>query len=223
MANYVIGVTGASGSVYGQRVVQALLAEGHCVHLVVSAPGRRVILQELGLEFPADAEGPVLPGGALDNLWRVFAAGGLRHQTGTGQADGRGIEAGNLVLHSPDNIGATIASGSFPVDGMAIVPCSMATVAGLASGTSRNLIERSADVAVKEGRPLVVVPRETPLSAIHLENLLKLARLGVRIVPAMPAFYNRPKSVSEIVGFVAGRALSSLGLEGNPLVNPWQG
>jgi 4-hydroxy-3-polyprenylbenzoate decarboxylase len=192
MGNYVVGITGASGACYGRRVVRALLDMDHNVHLVVSEPGRRVLKQELGFELPRDSDRLRSPG----------------------------CGSGSLILHDSADVGASIASGSFPVDGMVVVPCSMATVAAIAGGASRNLIERAADVTIKEGRRLVLVPRETPLSPIHLENMLRLARLGVRVVPAMPAFYHQPSSIEDLVDFVAGRALAALGLE-NSLCPVW--
>ena len=121
-------------------------------------------------------------------------------------------ESGLLTEHNPNHQGATIASGSYPVHGMLIVPCSMGTIAALAAGFANNLLLRVADVSQKEGRRLVVVPRETPLSTIHLENLLRLSQRGVRIVPPMPNFYQRPTTVAEVVDFVAARALVALGI-----------
>ena len=119
---------------------------------------------------------------------------------------------GPLVEHSPNNQAATIASGSYPVAGMIVVPCSMGTIAPLAAGLATNLLLRAADVQQKEGRRLVVVPRETPLATVHLQNLLTLSQRGIRIVPPMPNFYKRPEKVSEIVDFVAVRALVALGV-----------
>lgn len=120
--------------------------------------------------------------------------------------------SGLIVEHNPNNQAATIASGSYPVAGMLIVPCSMGTVAALAAGLANNLLLRAADVIQKESRPLVIVPRETPLSIVHLQNLLTLAQRGIRIVPPMPNFYKRPTLVAEVVDFVAARALVALGV-----------
>lgn len=133
-------------------------------------------------------------------------------------------ETGLLTDHNPNNQAATIASGSYPARGMIIVPCSMGTVASIAAGLASNLLLRVADVTQKEGRRLVVVPRETPLSAIHLENLLRLAQRGVRIVPPMPNFYQRPATVAEVVDFVAARALVALGVASElDAGQQWQG
>src|SRR6185369_5457820 len=118
-----------------------------------------------------------------------------------------------LAYYAEDDFYAPIASGSSAADAMVVVPCSMGTLSRISCGNSGNLLERSADVMLKEGRPLVLVPRETPLNAIHLEHMLKLARLGVRIVPAMPAFYQRPQSLDDLVNFVVGKVLDSLGVE----------
>jgi flavin prenyltransferase len=122
--------------------------------------------------------------------------------------------SGLITEHNPNNQAATIASGSYPVHGMVIVPCSMGTVAALAAGLANNLLLRAADVSQKEGRRLVIVPRETPLATVHLENLLRLSQRGIRIVPPMPNFYQRPTTVAEVVDFVAARALVALGVAG---------
>jgi 4-hydroxy-3-polyprenylbenzoate decarboxylase len=132
------------------------------------------------------------------------------------------VRAGTFTLHSNRDLGAKIASGSQNCEGMAVVPCSMKTLAGIAHGLSRNLVERAADVMLKERRPLVIVPRETPLSTLHLRHLAALSELGVRVVPAMPAFYFRPSSMEELVEFVVDRAIQAAGL---PLAlrHPWEG
>ena len=132
--------------------------------------------------------------------------------TSFGEALEQWQDAGDFTFYAPGDIQAPIASGTFPVHGMAIVPCSMSTVAALAHGFSDNLIRRAADVCIKERRPLTIVPRETPLSAIHLENMAILARLGVTVLPPEPPFYLRPQSLDDVVDFVVNRTLASLGI-----------
>ncbi|MFC5403814.1 UbiX family flavin prenyltransferase [Cohnella soli] len=181
-------MTGASGATYGVTLCRQLLAFGYHVHLVVSEAGWRVLKEELGWETTRRA----------DVLNERF--------------DGA-IADKRMTYHPLADIGASIASGSFRCEGMAIVPCSMGTLAAIASGASTNLLTRAADVALKEGRPLLLVPRETPLNAIHLENMLKLSRLGVRIIPAMPAFYNGPQTLDDIVNFMVGKVMDGMGIE----------
>lgn len=182
----VVGITGASGSIYGVRLVQALLGAGYQVHLIISNAGWRVLHEELGWSSTE-----------RERMLREHF-----------EADGD-----SLVYHPVGDIGASIASGSFLVEAMIIMPCSMGTLASVANGISDNLMARAADVMLKEGRPLVLVPRETPLHAIHLENMLKLARLGVTIVPAMPAFYFGPQSIEDLVHFLVGKVLDTLRIE----------
>lgn len=182
----VVGITGASGSIYGVRLVQALLAMGYQVHLVISNAGWRVLGEELGWSSTERER----------MLREHFRA-----------------DIGSLVYHPVGDIGASIASGSFLVEAMIIMPCSMGTLSSIAHGASDNLMTRAADVMLKEGRSLVLVPRETPLHAIHLENMLKLARLGVTIVPAMPAFYFGPRSIEDLVDFLVGKVLDTLRIE----------
>ncbi|WP_178022679.1 UbiX family flavin prenyltransferase [uncultured Paenibacillus sp.] len=182
----VVGITGASGSIYGVKLVETLLSMNFLVHLVVSNAGWRVIKEELG--------------------WNTSDREAALHEN-------FGSFPGKLMYHPIADIGASIASGSFLTHGMIVMPCSMGTLSSIANGTSDNLMARAADVMLKEGRPLVLVPRETPLHAIHLENMLKLARLGVRIIPAMPAFYFGPQSIDDLVAFLVGKVLDSLGIE----------
>ncbi|MDO3409604.1 flavin prenyltransferase UbiX [Saccharibacillus sp. CPCC 101409] len=186
--HWVLGITGASGSVYGVRLAEVLLQSGFTVHLVVSNAGWRVLKEEMGVDASnREAE-----------LDRFF-----------------GGRTGRLVYHPVADIGASIASGSFRAEGMIVAPCSMGTLSAIAHGSSDNLMTRAADVMLKEGRPLVLVPRETPLHAIHLENMLKLSRLGVKLVPAMPAFYQRPQTLDDLVNFLAGKVLDTIGIEHN--------
>ncbi|MBI4863090.1 MAG: UbiX family flavin prenyltransferase [Candidatus Riflebacteria bacterium] len=185
----VVAVTGASGSVYGRRVVTALLSLGHPVHLVFSEAGLATWRHELGEVFE--------PGS--------LAPGELRRL---------------LVVHRVDDLFAPIASGSFPHRGMVVAPCSTRTLAAVAGGLSSNLITRAADVCLKERRSLVLVVRETPLSAVHLENMLTVTRAGAMVLPACPGFYHRPRTVDEMVGFVAARALDHV-VPGHGLGTVW--
>lgn len=183
---WVIGMTGASGAAYGELLCRHMLSLGHTVHLVISDAGWRVLHDELGWNASRRQETLELHFGGLP---------------------------GKLIYHPVQDIGASIASGSFRTKGMVIVPCSMGTLSGIAHGSSDNLLERTADVMLKEGRRLIIVPRETPLHAIHLENMLKLAQLGVTVIPAMPAFYQQPKTLEDIVRFLVGKVLDSMEVE----------
>src|SRR4051794_16243363 len=194
-----IAVTGASGAVYATRTVAALLARGVHVELIVSDYGRRLLRDELG------------DGASVDRLLPFLI-----------DKYGESVTAGTFTLHSNRVLGATIASGSHGCSGMAIVPCSMKTLAAVAHGLSRNLIERAADVMLKEQRRLVIVPRETPMSLPQLRNMVLCAEAGAMILPAMPAFYQQPKSFDDLAGFMAGKILSALGFE-HELYPPWTG
>ncbi|NJK60485.1 MAG: UbiX family flavin prenyltransferase [Oscillatoriales cyanobacterium SM2_1_8] len=185
-----IGVSGASGMVYAVRLLKYLLRGGHTVELVASK-GAQAVWREEGLGvLPASPE----PQAAF---WREQC-----QETG-----------GQLRCHNWADLGATLASGSYRTQGMIVIPCSMGTVAKIAAGLSTDLLERAADVHLKEGRPLVVVPRETPFSVIHLRNLLALAEAGVRVVPAIPAWYHRPQTIEDLVDFVVARVLDQLGMD----------
>jgi flavin prenyltransferase len=194
-----IGVTGASGALYATRTVAALLERGVHVELVISDYGRRLLRDELGEAATVDQLVPFL----TDRY-------------------GTGVAAGSINLHSNRDLGATIASGSHGCSGMAIVPCSMKTLAAVAHGLSRNLIERAADVMLKERRPLVIVPRETPMSLPQLRNMVLCAEAGATLLPAMPAFYQQPKTLDDLADFMAGKILSALGFE-HDLYPPWTG
>ena len=198
MKRLIVGITGASGSVYAKRLIECLLGSGHQVHLVMTDAGIEVANYELGWTLTGDLE--------TDRPFLAGVFGG----------DDR------LTVYSNRQIGATLASGSFRTDGMIIIPASMGAVSGIACGRSDNLLERTADVVLKERRPLILMPRETPLSPIHLENLLKLSRLGVDIIPAMPAFYNRPRTIDDMVDFLVGRVLDHLNIE-HELFERWKG
>ncbi|MBX3685726.1 MAG: UbiX family flavin prenyltransferase [Rhodocyclaceae bacterium] len=184
-----VAFTGASGMPYGLRLVECLLAAGCRVWLLYSQVAQIVARQEMDW---------ALPGRAAE----LEAELGARFAT----------EPGQLRVFGREEWFAPPASGSNPPDAMVVCPCTMGTLAAIAAGMSQNLIERAADVVVKEGRKLVLVPRESPLSAIHLENMLKLARLGVCILPPSPGFYHHPKSVDDLVDFVVARVLDQLGV-----------
>ena len=194
-----IAVTGASGALYATRTLAALLARGVHVELVVSDYGRRLLRDELGEQASIERLAPFLT-----------------------EKYGVEVPAGLLTVHSNRDLGATIASGSHGCSGMAIVPCSMKTLAGVAHGLSRNLVERAADVMLKERRPLVIVPRETPMSLPQLKNMVLCAEAGATILPAMPAFYQLPKTIDDLADFMAGKILSALGFD-HELYPPWTG
>jgi 4-hydroxy-3-polyprenylbenzoate decarboxylase len=189
MKNLVVAITGASGALYAVRTLAALLAAECEVELVISDYGRRLLRDELG------------DGAAVDQLATYLA-----------QQYGEETRKGRFTLHSNRDLGARIASGSQSCEAMVVVPCSMKTLAGIAHGLSRNLIERAADVMLKEKRPLVIVPRETPLSLPQLRNLVLCAEAGAAILPAMPAFYQKPQTLDDLGDFMAGKILSLLGI-----------
>jgi 4-hydroxy-3-polyprenylbenzoate decarboxylase len=194
-----IAVTGASGAVYATRTLAALLERRVHVELIVSDYGRRLLRDELGEQASVDRLVPFLS-----------------------DRYGAGVGAGTMTVHSNRDLGATIASGSHGCSGMAIVPCSMKTLAAVAHGLSRNLIERAADVMLKERRRLVIVPRETPMSLPQLRNMVLCAEAGAMMLPAMPAFYQQPKTLDDLADFIAGKILSALGFE-HSLYPAWTG
>ena len=189
----VVGVTGASGALYATRLLRALLAGGHRVHLILSKYGRFLLREELG--FGAE--------GWQDETVREFLQ----------RLYGEEASGGELAEYGVNDLTCSIASGSVLTDGMVVIPCSAKTFSGIARGASSNLIERAADVALKERRPLVVVPRETPLNLIQLRNLTALAEAGATVLPAMPAFYQKPRSFDDLADFMAGRVLDLLKIE----------
>jgi len=196
--HFVVAMTGASGAVYGVSVCRELLRAGFRISLLITAAGEQVLAEECGLDWQG---GEAVVARKVREYFEV--------------------EEPFLSYYAADNLKAPVASGSSAADAMIVCPCSMGSLSRVASGNSGNLIERCADVALKEGRTLVMVPRETPLNEIHLENLLKLARMGVRIVPAMPAFYHHPQSIDELVVFVVGKVLDTLGIE-HALFRRWR-
>ena len=199
MKHVALAITGASGALYAVRTLAALLAQACTVELVVSDYGRRLLRDELG------------PEAALERLGAY-----LRSRYGDA------VDAGRMIVHSNRDLGASIASGSQECEALIVVPCSMKTLAGIAHGLSRNLIERAADVVLKERRPLVIVPRETPLSLPQIRNLLLCAEAGAIVVPAMPAFYQQPATLDDLADFMAGKVLSVLRIP-HTLYPAWTG
>ena len=199
MKPLILGVSGASGLIYTVRTLKFLLSADYAIELVASKSTYMVWQSEQNIRMPVD---PV----QQELFWRQQA----------------GVEKGQLHCHPWGDVGANIASGSFRTLGMIVIPCSMSTVAKLAAGLSSDLLERSADVQLKEGRKLVVVPRETPFSLIHLRNLTTLAEAGARIVPAIPAWYHNPQTIEDLVDFVVARTLDQLDIDCIP-IQRWQG
>ncbi|MBW4486686.1 MAG: UbiX family flavin prenyltransferase [Trichocoleus desertorum ATA4-8-CV12] len=196
----ILGVSGASGLIYAVRALKFLLAADYAIELVASKATYMVWQAEQNIRMPPEP-------GLQEQFWR--------QQAGV-------LTGGKLTCHPAGDVGANIASGSFRTLGMLVMPCSMSTVAKLAGGLSSDLLERAADVQLKEGRKLVVVPRETPLSLIHLRNLTTLAEAGARIVPAIPAWYHHPQTIEDLVDFVVARALDQFELDCVPLQR-WEG
>lgn len=190
----VVGITGASGAPYAVRLLQQLMSGNRTVSLIVSKYGLRLLDTEMGIES-IEALRKAVGGTAWDSCVQVY---------------------------SNDDRGAPPASGSALTAGMIVCPCSIGTLSAISVGSSRSLIERAADVTLKERRKLVLVPRETPLSAIHLANMLRLTRAGAVIMPAAPGFYHRPRQISDLVDFVVARMLDQLGVE-QTLVKRWGG
>ncbi len=195
----ILGVTGASGLIYAVRALKFLLLADYTIELVASKSTAMVWLAEENIKMPTSPD-------LQELFWREKA-----------QVPSKG----KLNCHLSGDVGANIASGSFRTLGMIIMPCSMSTVAKIATGLSSDLLERSADVQLKEGRKLVIVPRETPFSLIHLRNLTILAEAGARIVPAIPAWYHQPKTIEDLVDFVIARAFDQLDIDCIP-INRWK-
>ena len=198
MKRIIVGITGASGAILGERLIRHLLAGGHEVHAVISQSGAKVFEEELGVKL----------GSGFAELRASF----LKHFKSHAR----------LKVAAADDFGAKISSGSAKIDAIVIAPCSLSTVAAIAHGVTLNLIHRVAGVSIKEKRPLILVPRESPLSPIHLKNLLTLSEIGVHIVPATTAFYHRPKTVEEMVDFTLGRVLDLLKID-HKLFKRWDG
>src|SRR4030067_1187220 len=199
MGIYTIAITGASGSIYGVRLLKYLLEKNHTVYLTITKEGGFILKEEMGFN------------------WQGY-------QKEIEKKIKRDLKLKEIKLHyfSEDTLSASISSGSVKVDGMVVIPCSMKTLSGIACGYANNLVERAADVMLKERRTLIIVPRETPLNSIHLRNMLTLSEIGVKIIPAMPAFYSCPEKIDDLIDFMVGKVLDSLGIE-NSLFRRWQG
>lgn len=199
MSKYIIGITGASGSIYAESLLRALLAQGHEALVTVSMAGQLVLNHELGL--------------SLEGLSEAAAQAELRRYFGVGEA---------LHYYAPSNIAAPIASGSAKAEAMVVLPCSMGTLGSIRAGVSGNLLQRAADVMLKERRKLLLVPREAPCNTIHLENMAALSGYGAIIMPASPGFYAKPQTLEELIAHFTGRLLDQLGLP-QSLAAPWAG
>ncbi len=198
MKKYIFAISGASGSVIGIRVLRELLKTSE-VHLIISSQSFSIIKDETGID------------------WTIKKSSELRVRSSESKKIQKKIreyfKTDRLFFYKDTQMDASVASGSFKTDGMLVVPCSMKTLSGIANGYANNLVERAADVTIKEGRTLLLSPREMPFSAIHLENMLKLARIGVKIAPPVPAFYHKPKKIDDMVDFIAGKILDNMGIE----------
>ena len=191
----VLAMTGASGAPYAVRLLQVLCRAGKTVHLTISTSGAQVLREETGLSVALNRFDPA-PFGDL----------GL----------------GKLIYHHQSDFNAGIASGSFRTAGMVVSPCSMSTLASIAHGITGNLVTRAADVHLKERRKLILVPRETPLSLVHLENMAAVTRAGAIVLPGMPGWYHQPKSLDDLVNFIVARICDQLGVEAS-LMDRWGG
>lgn len=200
MKPWVVAVTGASGVVYAVRLIQVMSDLGYELSVVISDQARLVLREELNIPVHLNPARP-------EQLQEIL---------------GSQTRIDRIQVFSPKDFAAPIASGSYPIAGMVIVPCSMGTLGAIASGVSQNLIHRAADCCLKEGRKLVMVPRETPLNAIHLENMLKLSRLGVKIVPAMPGFYSGAQNLNDVIDFMVGKILDQMEIS-HALYPRWTG
>ncbi len=193
---YIIAVTGASGAIYAKKLLETLSKTNAKIFLIISSTGKDIYEKELGVKLPKN--------GKLKEYFVDY----FRNK--------------NLEYFENTELSAPISSGSFRTDGMVVIPASMGSIARIAGGISSNLVERSADVILKEQRKLILVPRETPLSAIHLENMLKISKAGGIILPAMPAFYNNPESIDDLVNFIVGRVLDLLNITNHNLYQKWE-
>ena len=182
MKKIVVGITGASGSIYAKRLIEELASKGYLVHVIATDKGKQVFKYELSLDL---------------KQWI------------------QELNQPTVKLEDNHNLFAGVASGSHGFDAVIVMPCSMGTLAEISHGLSRNLLCRAADVALKEGRKLIIVPRETPFNTIHLENMCHLSKVGATIIPAMPGFYHHPQTLEDLVNFVVGKVLSYLNINHN--------
>ena len=190
MKKIVVGITGASGSIYAKRMIEVLVEQGILVHVIATDTGKKVFDYELSLN--------------LENWITEMQQ-----------------QYSNVKLEDNHNLFAGVASGSYGFDAVIILPCSMGTMAEISHGLSSNLLCRAADVALKESRPLIIVPRETPLNTIHLENMCRLSKVGATIIPAMPGFYHHPQTMDDLINFVVGKILSYLKIK-HELFKKWE-
>ena len=195
MRNFIVGISGASGIILGYKLITQLIKGGYAVHVVMSKDAYITAYEEI-------LQGPK----TLEQLFETFSE----------------EERGRVKVYKNNDFRAPFASGTFQTDGMAITPCSMATLAAIAIGLSDNLLRRAADVVLKERRRLVIVPREAPLSETHLENMLKLTRQGAVILPPSPAWYNHPKSLDDVESYIVGKTLDLLHVQ-NDIYARWNG
>lgn len=197
MTSFIVAISGASGSIYGLRLVKELLQSIDTVYLCISRTAFSIISTETGIHVSGKNEGE------------------------TEKKIQEHFSSDKVTFFNENNLSAPISSGSFMTDGMIVLPCSMKTLSGIANGYASNLIARAADVMLKEGRKLILAPREMPFNSIHLENMLKLSRMGATIAPPVPAFYQGPKEITDIVDFVVGKILDSAGI-GHTLFQRWK-
>ncbi|MDO4568904.1 MAG: flavin prenyltransferase UbiX [Planctomycetia bacterium] len=198
----VLAITGASGVAYAVRLLEVLTASECDVHLVISPVAYRILAEEMGIYLSAENFDPCAFGLSQNCVSKIFPSG-------------------QIHFHPHDDFSAPIASGSYQTDGMVVCPCTTGTLGGIAAGLCSNLIQRAADVHLKEGRKLILVPRETPFSLIHLENMTRLARAGGVILPASPAFYHGVRDMRDIVNFIVSRICDQLGIQ-NRLIKRWK-
>ncbi|RMF95118.1 MAG: UbiX family flavin prenyltransferase [Planctomycetota bacterium] len=221
----VLAITGASGVTYAIRLAEVLLAAACDVHLTISSAGATVLREELDMQVDLENFQPSMllldrgPDSDDAKLRIIRSLAGVSSES-SNVLDVSTGEPGEIIYHHYKRLTASIASGSFLTHGMVICPCSMATLAAIVHGTGTNLIHRAAEVHMKERRPLILVPRETPLSVVHLENMTRAAKAGAIVMPAMPGFYHGVTGVRDLVDFVVARIADQLGIE-NALIRRW--